>query len=846
MWYTSGIQTHIVLFIVMFKQVFLVRTILVSLFFVTGLASLVHAQVQSVACEPLQVGDLFKVPGVSTVYVLNQNRERLYYPNSPVFQSWHDSRTTVIHEINPTCVDQYPIPRVAPYGVNFLPGTLIKIPSSARVYAIAKGGVLYQIPSEQVAASIFGSQWTQRVKDVSEVFWQNYRISTSTLQLGVPIEGMLASANGIDVYEFQSGVWVRVTGAIPSYVRPTIVSVSETFLRGFPTSGITLPAEALTDYVATTGLENLRQAPEWEALYDAYERSQIVPTPAPVSPPSRGSGGGGGGGGSSPSPTPTPPPPTPPPALPDLTVSGAAVSTTVGLGQIIRIGYTVGNTGSVTGTAVTLTATVPTGTTFSTSESSGTWSCANGSVAGTSCIYTVGTVALSSTNTTTFALNTLSAGLGTVTTSVSVAGAESDTTNSDNSTSTVVTVLAPNLGLSVTSTYPRVTPSSTMLFAVSYGNTGTAIAPSTTITVPVPTGTLFSSASSSGTWSCANGSVAGTSCVTSLGSVGVGATGTITFAVFTTSSFTGNVTSTATITDNGSNGTDSDSSNNAASHTIRVAVLAYTDSYITNIAADLTQYSSTSPATYATLQPFKMSPGTGSNLNIIGGVLGFASGATPPTVSHPTPLPTSTVVAERYAHTLLVSGDGAGQTAGIFGEVDGRVFSVQNGFIVRARVSRETNNNGARGTILMMGTNFGSPGFEPSYLENGFGYGFDSSYPTSSGYSFFLRTGTYNPAATTTGLIRVSLGAAAPRDNRIYEAIFINEAGSPTVYARLNDLSDPNNPVIADERTFTIPSTTGIFFPEVNASPGPNGSGQTPQSFRIYYIDGFRYLPNGN
>ncbi len=316
--------------------------------------------------------------------------------------------------------------------------------------------------------------------------------------------------------------------------------------------------------------------------------------------------------------------------------------------------------------------------------------------------------------------------------------------------------------------------------------------------------------------------------------------------MYTTSTFTGNVTSSFTIADNGVNGSDSNTSNNTATHTIRVAVLAYTDSYVTNLANDLTQYTSSTSSTYSSLQPFKMYPGSGSSINVIGGLLGFATGATPPTISHPTVLPTSTVVAERYAHTLLVSGDGAGQTAGIFGEADGRVFSMQNGFIVRSRVSRETNNNGARGTILMMGTNFGDPGYEPSYLQNGFGYGFDSSYPTTSGYSFFLRTGTYNPAATTTGLTQVSLGNAAPRDNRIYEAVFINEAGSPTVYGRLMDLSDPDNPLTVDERTFAIPSTTGLFFPEINASPGPAGSGQTQQSFRIYYIDGFRYLPNGN
>jgi uncharacterized repeat protein (TIGR01451 family) len=778
------------------------------------------------------------------VYILNSKKERLYYPNSPVFQSWHDSKTTVIHNVEPGCADQFPVPLLAPYGVNFLPGTLIKIPSSALVYAIAKGGVLHSIPSEEVAASVFGSDWAKRVRDVSEVFWQNYRISTSSVVLGVPLEGMLVSPNVTDTYEFQSGVWVKITGTIPSFVKPTIVPISESLFRNFSTAATLLPVNALVDYVATTGKEDLRDVPEWREVYDAYDRAQIPPAPAPTPSP-RGGGGGGGGGGSS-SPTPPPPPPTPPPALPDLSVAGSAVSSTVGLGSVIRIGYTVTNAGAATATTAVLTATVPTGTTFNASQSSGTWTCANASVAGTACAYPVGTLPVSGTGTTTFALNTLSAGLGIVTTSVSVAASESDSNTADNTTSTAVTLVAPNLSVSVTSTFVRVRPSSTMQFLVSYDNTGTVAAPGTTITIPVPTGTLFSTASSSGTWTCANASVAGTSCVTTIGSVAINATGTVTFAVFTTSSFTGNVTTTAAITDTGANGTDSNTANNTDSHAVSVALLAYTSTYVTSLVSDLDQYTSSSPSSYTTLEPFKMYPGSGATLNIIGGVLGFPAAATDPTVSHPTPLPGSPTTSERYAHTLLVGGDGADETAGIFGEVDGRVFSVANGFIVRSRVSRETNNFGSRGTILMMGTNFGSPGFQPSYLENGFGYGYDSTDATSTGYHFFIRTGTYDTGATSTGLVRFSLGSAAPRDNRIYEAVMFVEAGSPTVYARLMDLSDPDNPTIADERTFTIPTTTGIYFPEINASPGPLGSGQTPQVFRIYFINGFRYLPNSN
>jgi hypothetical protein len=71
-----------------------------------------------------------------------------------------------------------------------------------------------------------------------------------------------------------------------------------------------------------------------------------------------------------------------------------------------------------------------------------------------------------------------------------------------------------------------------------------------------------------------------------------------------------------------------------------------------------------------------------------------------------------------------------------------------------------------------------------------------------------------------TGGTRVALGSAAPRDGREYGALIVVEAGATTGYALLVDRSDPFNPVIADERTFTLPSPTVVLWGEWNASPG--------------------------
>ncbi len=843
-----------------FRFFFYFSTILIALGI--GFLPFFHTSLQSATCPTLVPGDLYKVPGVSTVYILNEESKSVYYPNSPVFQSWHDPNTAVIHQIDPSCADLYPTPTRPPYGVNYRPGTLMKNPSSARVYAISRGGVLHPIPSEGVARSVYGLNWARLVKDVSQVFWQNYRISTSSVQMGVPPEGMLASRGENEVYEFRNNAWARVAGTIPLFARSTVVPMDTILFSNFQVGTQSVAADTLGANVARTGEEDLNDLQEWNDLYIALNQSNSGSTSSTTSSPtstssntassstpstgtpsstqptvrSGGSGGGSGGGGS--------PPPPPPSTAPDITLDSSVSTSTIALGGIINITYSYQNAGDADASGVVITATVPTGTTFRAASSS-SWSCSDGAAAGTACAHTVSSLSLGVTGTAAFVLNTLSASVGTVIVSASVVATETESNSSNNAETTTVTVIATNLSVTATSTYSRVMPGGTIVYTLSYRNFGTAAATGTTITVPVPTSTTFRSASSTGTWSCADGSVGGTSCVATIGALAVGsATSSINFAVRSVNAFVGTATATVTIADAGTNGSDSNTSNNAVAHPVRVAFLSDSDNYITSLASDLDQFSDTSSSTYASLGSYKMMPGTGTTFIVLNGVLGFPSGATDPTISHPTPLPASTSTPLRYAHTQLVSGDGSSEPAGIFGEVNGRLFSATNGFYARSRVSRATNNFGARGTILMMGTNFGSPGFEPSFLENGIGYGFNSTFATSTGYHFFLRSGTYDTGDPSIGLTDVALGSTAPRDDRMYEATIIVEAGATTGTARLLDLSDPDNPVVADSRTFTVPSSTGVFFPEVNASPGPAASGQTPQTFRIYTINGTQYLPN--
>ncbi len=130
------------------------------------------------------------------------------------------------------------------------------------------------------------------------------------------------------------------------------------------------------------------------------------------------------------------------------------------------------------------------------------------------------------------------------------------------------TPTAPNLSLSNTGTPTSTYSSSSVQFVLSYANAGDSAAASTYVSTTIPTGSIFESASSVGTWSCADGAVAGTTCTSTIGTVTVGGSGSVTLGVFVLGSFTGTLTNTSTIYDDGS---DSNFSNNTASASVTVS-----------------------------------------------------------------------------------------------------------------------------------------------------------------------------------------------------------------------------------------------------------------------------------
>ncbi len=68
-------------------------------------------------------------------------------------------------------------------NVTYRPGVkLVKIDSDPKVYAVGKNGALQWVTSGDVAATLYGANWSKMVEDVPDSFFTNYTVSTTDIK----------------------------------------------------------------------------------------------------------------------------------------------------------------------------------------------------------------------------------------------------------------------------------------------------------------------------------------------------------------------------------------------------------------------------------------------------------------------------------------------------------------------------------------------------------------------------------------------------------------------------------------------------------------------------------------
>lgn len=123
----------------------------------------------------LPAGSLIKRPGHSAVYYYGNDGKRYVFPNEKVYRTWYGGFANVI-TISSEELASIPLGG----NVTYRPGVrMVKMPSDPRVFAVAKGGVLRHVETENVAEALFGPTWGTHIDDISEAFFLNYTVGPS-------------------------------------------------------------------------------------------------------------------------------------------------------------------------------------------------------------------------------------------------------------------------------------------------------------------------------------------------------------------------------------------------------------------------------------------------------------------------------------------------------------------------------------------------------------------------------------------------------------------------------------------------------------------------------------------
>ncbi len=121
-------------------------------------------------------GDLIKGSG-SAVYYFASNGKRYVFPNEKTYFTWYANFDTV-KQIPDGSLQTIPIGG----NVTYRPGVkMLKVTTDPRTYAVDQGGYLRHVKTEQVAITLYGLNWWQKIEDLPDAFFVNYR-------LGTPIE----------------------------------------------------------------------------------------------------------------------------------------------------------------------------------------------------------------------------------------------------------------------------------------------------------------------------------------------------------------------------------------------------------------------------------------------------------------------------------------------------------------------------------------------------------------------------------------------------------------------------------------------------------------------------------
>lgn len=228
------------------KKAFSVFVTLTTILWSVGAGALAFPSAASAAT--LNTGDLIKASGPA-VYYYAADGKRYVFPHEKMFYSWFKDFSSV-----KTITDGELAAISIGGNVTERPGTMmVKIQTDPKTYAVTLGGVLHWIQSEDIAKALYGTNWNQRIIDVSDAFFVNYTVGSSVSTNVHPDGTLITYAGDPTVYVVWSGVKRKfAAGAFDAngYNAANVITTTIVYGNG---SDVTGRESNLADVIVTSG-----------------------------------------------------------------------------------------------------------------------------------------------------------------------------------------------------------------------------------------------------------------------------------------------------------------------------------------------------------------------------------------------------------------------------------------------------------------------------------------------------------------------------------------------------------------------------------------------------------------
>jgi len=117
---------------------------------------------------------LIRTQELPAVYYCGRDGNRYVFQNESTFFSWYDDFDDV-EFISAEDMGQIPLKG----SVTYKPGSfMVKLMSIPKVYAVAQGGVLRWVQTEEMATALYGSDWIYDVRDLPDSFFPAYTVGS--------------------------------------------------------------------------------------------------------------------------------------------------------------------------------------------------------------------------------------------------------------------------------------------------------------------------------------------------------------------------------------------------------------------------------------------------------------------------------------------------------------------------------------------------------------------------------------------------------------------------------------------------------------------------------------------